>query len=188
VFIDLSQYEAGVQFLSGAFVDYSATGAVAHREGNRDPGAAPHGCYLCLEGRWCAISCWDEEEWASFCKAAEKPSWIMDPRFDSLASRKKHEAELNRLVAGWTRDKDASWIMHLFSDPQITFRQIWQSKEHPEIGPQHYRMVSYQLEDTPGRIRGPAPCLGEHNAEVFQSLLGLPPEEQQRLLENGALT
>jgi benzylsuccinate CoA-transferase BbsF subunit len=205
VYIDLSQYEAGVQFLSSACVAYSANGAVALRDGNRDPGAAPHGCYPCLEDRWCAISCWDEEEWARFCKATEKPSWLTDPRFESLASRKKHEAELNCLVADWTRDKDASWIMQhlqrsgvhaaavhtmrdLFSDPQVAFRQIWQSKEHPEIGPQHYRMVSYQLEDTPGRIRGPAPCLGEHNAEVFQSLLGLPPEEQQRLMENGALT
>ena len=205
VYIDLSQYEAGVQFLSNAVVNYSVTGAVAQRDGNRDPGAAPHGCYPCREGRWCAISCWDEEEWARFCNAADQPSWLKDPRFDSFANRKAYEAELNGAIAYWTQDKDVSWVMQrlqearvhagvvhtmrdLFSDPQIAFRHIWQKVEHPEIGPQHYRMLSYQLEDTPGKVHRPAPCLGEHNAEVFTSFLGLSPEEQQRLMENGVLS
>jgi crotonobetainyl-CoA:carnitine CoA-transferase CaiB-like acyl-CoA transferase len=53
--------------------------------------------------------------------------------------------------------------------------------QHPEMGAHHYRMVSYQLSETPGRVRRPAPCLGEHNREVFQSWLGLSEEEYRRL-------
>src|SRR5258708_15583418 len=63
VYIDLSQYEAGLQFMSGPLLNYSANAKVAGREGNRDPAVAPHGCYPCREGRWCVISCWDEREW-----------------------------------------------------------------------------------------------------------------------------
>src|SRR5437660_10533933 len=53
VYIDLSQYEAGLQFMSSALLDYSANGAIAGRDGNRDPVAAPHGCFLCRDGDWC---------------------------------------------------------------------------------------------------------------------------------------
>src|SRR2546428_3904226 len=44
VYIDLSQYEAGLQFLSPALLDYAANGVMAERRGNRDSAAEPHGC------------------------------------------------------------------------------------------------------------------------------------------------
>ncbi len=205
VYIDLSQYEAGLQFLSSALLDYSARGVIAHRNGNRDPVAVPHGCYPCRDGRWCVISCWDDAEWERFCHAAGQPSWLTDERFATILDRKRHERELNLLITAWTREQDAFSLMwhlqrhgvhaavvntmrDLFSDPQICFRQIWQEQEHPEIGRHHYRMVSYQLSRTPGRIRRPAPCLGEHNEEVFLNLLGLSRQEYQRLLEQGVFS
>jgi crotonobetainyl-CoA:carnitine CoA-transferase CaiB-like acyl-CoA transferase len=198
VYIDLAQYEAGLQFLSAALLDYSGNGVNGTRDGNRDPAAAPHGCYPCREGGWCVLSCWDEAEWQRLCSAAGQPAWLADGRFHSLAGRKQHESDLNAAIASWTSDKDAGWVMRhlqgagvhaaavntmrdLFSDPQIAFRNIWQQMQHPEMGAHHYRMVSYQLSETPGRVRRPAPCLGEHNREVFQSWLGLSEEEYRRL-------
>lgn len=205
VYIDLSQYEAGLQFLSSALLDYSGNGVIESRNGNRDPAAVPHGCYPCRDKQWCAISCWDDEEWTRFCNAAGQPSWLSDARFDSFSNRKKYEDALNAMIANWTRTCDAAWVMQhlqesgvhaavlntmrdLFSDPQLAFRSIWQEMEHPEIGPHRYRMVSYHLSETPGRVRTPAPCLGEHNAEVFRSWLGMPQEEYQRLYTEGAFS
>ncbi len=205
VYVDLSQYEAGLQFMSSALLNYSDHGVIESRDGNRDPAAAPHGCYPCRDGRWCVISCWDDEEWTRFCRAAEKQWWLSDPRFDSLLNRKKHEKELNLLIADWTRDRDASSVMYylqdrgvhaasvnrmrdLFSDPQIAFRNIWQEFEHPEIGPHHYRMVSYQLSETPGSVRQPAPCLGQHNEDVFLRWLGMSPAEYREFAEQGVFS
>jgi benzylsuccinate CoA-transferase BbsF subunit len=205
VYIDLSQYEAGVQFLSGALLNYSGNGVVGSRDGNRDPVAAPHGCYPCLDGRWCTITCWDQEEWERLCRAAEQASWLSDPRFKSPPSRKRYERALNPMIADWTRGHDASWIMaqlqayrvhaavvntmrDLFSDPQLVFRKIWQEQKHPEMGRHHYRMVSYELSETPGSIRGPAPCLGEHNLRVFVEELGLSQNEYQALWEQGVFS
>ncbi len=68
-------------------------------------------------------------------------------------------------------------VADLFEDSQLRFRRTWQAHDHPEIGRHHYRMVAYQLHDTPGRVRGPAPCLGEHNGEVFRDWLGLGADE-----------
>src|SRR5262249_23602089 len=43
-YIDLAQYEAGLQFISSALLEYAGDGRVAGRDGNRDRVAAPHGC------------------------------------------------------------------------------------------------------------------------------------------------
>jgi crotonobetainyl-CoA:carnitine CoA-transferase CaiB-like acyl-CoA transferase len=205
VYIDLSQYEVGLQFISSALLNYSGNGAVGCRGGNRDPAAVPHGCYPCRDGRWCVISCWDEEEWARFCRAADQPAWLSDARFESFQNRKENETLLNQSIAAWTQEQDARAVMNrlqrrgvhaaevntmadLFSDPQIAARNIWQELEHPEIGRHHYRMVSYHLSETPGSIRRPAPCLGEHNEEVFLGWLGLSPKEYQEFLEQGVFS
>src|SRR5207245_1909305 len=87
VHIDLSQYEAGLQFLGSALLDYSANGSVARRDGNRDPQISPHGCYPCRDGQWCVISCWDDPEWERLCRAADEPQCLSDDRFLSWSLR-----------------------------------------------------------------------------------------------------
>ncbi len=203
VSIDLSQYEAGLQFMASALLDYSANGAVAQRDGNRDQTAVPHGCYPCRDGEWCVISCWDDAEWERFCRAVDQASWLADTRFAGAESRKANEKELNRLISGWTRSRNAQAIMRhlqesgvhaavvntmkdLFSDPQLAARQVWQAFEHPEMGLQRYRMVSYQLTKTPGRVRRSAPCLGQDNEEVLSNWLGLDHQEYEELSRQGA--
>jgi crotonobetainyl-CoA:carnitine CoA-transferase CaiB-like acyl-CoA transferase len=205
VYIDLSQYEAGLQFLAGALLDYSANGVVACRDGNRDPEIAPHGCYPCRDGLWCVISCWDDGEWERFCRVAEKSHWLSDERFVTSSRRKEHERELNESIGEWTKDQDARRVMtrlqshgihaaqvntmrNLFSDPQIGFRDVWQKQTHPELGEHNYRMVSYDLSETPGRVRNAAPCLGADNEEVFIEWLGLSRSEYEELAAAGAFS
>lgn len=184
-YIDLAQYEAGLQFVAPALIQFSASGVVARRDRNRDAVAVPHGCYPCRDGEWCAISCWDDQEWIRLCEAAGRRAWPADPRFATADDRRRHEDELNALIASWTRGEDARAIMEclqasgvhagrvntmrdLFDDPQLAARELWQAHPHAELGRLRYRMVSYQLSRTPGRVRRAAPCLGEHTDEVFK--------------------
>jgi len=204
-FIDLSQYEAGLQFISGALLDYSANGVVARRDGNRDPVAAPHGCYPCRDDQWCVISCWDDAEWERLCRAAGKECWLSDERFKTAAGRKEHEAELNRLMASWTGDEDArrlacrlqtrgvhaahvNTVRDLFTDPQVAFREVWQKQTHPEMGEHSYRMASYSLSETPGGVRRAAPCLAQDNEEVFLNVAGLSEQTFRELEEQGVFS
>jgi len=92
-----------------------------------------------------------------------------------LQTRGVHAAKVNR-------------VRDLFIDPQIAFRNIWQQQEHPELGNHKYRMVSYELNETPGRVRGAAPCLGADNEEVFIEWLGLSRCEYEELSEHGAFS
>jgi len=204
-YIDLSQYETGVQFISSALLDYSANGAIATRDGNRDAVAAPHGCYPCKHDEWCVISCWDDQEWERLCHAADRSSWLSDARFVTLSQRKENEGELNQLIGAWTCEHSAAHLMwrlqtrgvhaakvnsiqDLFTDPQIAFRNIWQKHEHPEMGDHAYRMVSYELSEPPGSVRRAAPCLGADNEDVFRGWLGLSAREYEESSKRGAFS
>ncbi len=204
-FIDLAQYETGLQFVAPALLDYAVNGVSPRRNGNRDEVAVPHGCYPSRDGRWVVFSCWDDEEWARLAAATGDQSLVSDERLRSAPGRRGCEAELNDRLACWTRTRDASEItalLHrarvhaamvntmrdLYTDPQLAVRGTWQPHDHPELGPLRYRMVSYQLSETPGRVRSAAPCLGEHNTDVFRGWFGLSAEEYESLSAEGVFS
>ncbi len=201
--IDLSQYEAGLQFLSPAILDYDVNKRIAKRDGNRSPDAAPHGAYPCQgDDCWCAIAVFTEGEWKSFCKAIGNPSWTKDPGFATLSNRKANEEELDRLVGEWTRNFTAEQVMtkmqtagvaagvvqtceDLHSDPQLKHRNHFQQLEHPVIG-KHFCFTSgFRLSRTHGEPEKTGPCLGEHNEYVYTKMLGMSDEEFIKLLNDG---
>ena len=55
------------------------------------------------------------------------------------------------------------------------------------IGPVRMQGVYPHLSETPGRVRRGAPRLGEHNEEVYGSLLGLSPADIGTLREQGVI-
>lgn len=186
--IDLSQYETGLQFIAPPLLAQAAGGAVARRNRNRDSVAVPHGAFRCRDGRWCVLSCWDQAEWERFCRATGLLSLRADPRFQDAAARRANEPALDQAIGEWSGGRSASELMQtlqaarvhagvvqtmrdLFTDPQLQAREVWQPHAHPEMGVQRYRMSSYQLERTPGRVRGAAPCLGEHNDVVLKGFV-----------------
>jgi benzylsuccinate CoA-transferase BbsF subunit len=203
-YIDLSQYEAGLQFLAPALLDYEVNGRVMTRLGNRSPDAAPHGAYPCRgEDRWCVIAACSDEEWRALCRAAGRPEWAEDARFGSLAARKTHENELDALVAGWTEQRTPHEVMDtlqaagvragivsrlsdLFSDPQLAHREIWRELPHPELERFHYVAPPFALSETPAELRR-SPLLGEHNEHVYREILGLSQEEVDALTADGVI-
>src|SRR5438132_4974223 len=164
VSIDLSQYEAGLQFLSPALLAYAANGVIAKRNGNRDDVARPHGCYPCRDGQWIAISCWDAGERE---RLEHLGAPIDEKRIADWTSNHDAHELMVKLQGAGIHAAAVNTMKDLFSDPQLAVRNVWQPMEHAEIGLQHYRMTSYQLSETPGKVYRPAPCLGQDNDEVL---------------------
>lgn len=202
--IDLSQYETGLHFIAPALLDENVNGHTASRDGNRDPQAAPHGAFPCREGMWCTLSCWDEPEWRRLREVLGRPPSLEQPRFETLAGRKRHEAELEALIGEATRRWNAWELMEalqaagvraavvnrmqdLYSDPQLVYRNIWRKHPHTEIGELNYRFGSFDLSAAPGEITGPAPRLGEHNDLVFKQWMGFTDEEYRQLVEQSVI-
>jgi formyl-CoA transferase len=68
-----------------------------------------------------------------------------------------------------------------FADPHLQERQAYVDIEHPQVGVEWLYGMSWLLSGTPGRVRAPAPQLGQHNEYVLRHLLGLPAPELERL-------
>lgn len=105
-YIDLSQYECAVQFMTPLLLDYEVNGRIADRVGNYSPYAAPHGVYPCrprhTDDRWCLIAVYTDDEWKRFCNVIGNPPWTKDPRYSTLRARREHADEVDRLVETWT--------------------------------------------------------------------------------------
>ncbi len=202
-YIDLSQYEAALQFLAPLLLDFIVNGRVAEREGNRCSYAAPHGAYPCKgEDKWCVIAVFTDEEWERFCQVIGNLPWTKDTRFNTLLNRKRNEEELDRLVAEWTKNFTAEEIMvtlqssgiaagmvhtceDIGQDPQLKYRhQYWQLK-HPVIGEYACDSPGFRLSKTPVELHRPSPCLGEHTEYVCTKILGMPDDKFFELLQAG---
>lgn len=75
----------------------------------------------------------------------------------------------------------------LLDNRQLAYRDYFTSLEHPWSG----RSVTvpgspYQFSETPWRLQGPAPRLGEHTSEIL-SELQIDPEQQAVLLKAGVI-
>jgi crotonobetainyl-CoA:carnitine CoA-transferase CaiB-like acyl-CoA transferase len=58
----------------------------------------------------------------------------------------------------------------VFNDPQIQYRKVIEEVEHPEIGKVRVLRIPVEFSETPSRIRGPAPMLGQHTKEILKEL------------------
>ena len=119
-YLDMSQYEAGVQFMAPLVLDYVVNNRVLSRMGNKNDCAAPHNAYRCQgEDRWCAIAVFTDEEWESFCNVIGNPALKDDPRFITLKARKENEDDLDRLVEEWTINCSAEEVMNLMQQAGV---------------------------------------------------------------------
>jgi len=56
------------------------------------------------------------------------------------------------------------------------------------IGKHLCEMMAMRFSETPGDIRTPAPCLGEHSEYVYREMLGMSAEEYATLDKEGVFT
>jgi len=205
-YVDLAQLEVSVAALGPALMEFLADGREPRRLGNRSLRAAPHGCYPCRgDDRWCAIAVFGEDDWARFRRALGDPAWARAPRFASLALRREHEDALDAQVAAWTRERDAAAVMEALQaqgvaagvvqdvedlarrDPQLAARGFFEELEHLAKGTVVATGVPLGLTGTPGRSGPAGAALGQDNAYVFGTLLGLSPQEIRACAEAGAI-
>ena len=203
-YFELSQYEAGVHWLTPSILDYTVNGRVADRQGNRQPDAAPHGAFRCAADRWCVIAITSDSQWQLLCNAMGASSLADDPRFLTLQDRKTNEDELDRLVEQWTTQRDAFDVMHtlqglgvpagvvqtgedlLEHDPQLRHRNFYQRLDHPALGSYRAPQASFRLSAAPCELQR-VRLVGEDTYEVLSESLGLSEEEIEQFALAGAL-
>ncbi len=190
VTIDVAQVEATAYTLGTTYLDAAINNYDPQPRGNRDPVAAPHGCYRCQgEDRWCVISVRSDEEWKKFCAAMGRTELAADSRFADPRSRVKNAPELDGIVQEWTVKRSAEEIMRmlqkngiaagvvqsgadLLADKQLRHRDYFARFSESPIGPFEIPRSALRfggMSQDPLRLPSP---LGADTDAILQEILG----------------
>jgi crotonobetainyl-CoA:carnitine CoA-transferase CaiB-like acyl-CoA transferase len=202
-YIDHAQLETSVHFLAPLLLDLQLNGRTAARRGNREDYAAPNNAYRCAgNDRWIALSVTTDDEWRALCDVLGMSGPADDPRFATLVGRRRHEAQLDALIAARTADEEPFSLAErllaagvpagvvykaedLFADLQIRHRRFFRRVQHAEIGEHAVHGQSFRISGLePGPARA-APLLGEHTAEVCRDVLGMSDDEIAEYVASG---
>jgi crotonobetainyl-CoA:carnitine CoA-transferase CaiB-like acyl-CoA transferase len=198
-FVDVSAVESLAAMLGDSFMEYSLTGRVPTRNGNRHSEMAPHGCYPCKADEWLSIAVRSDLEWRQLCEAMEAPALTAHPHYSSATARQANSRELDEILAAWTRTRDAREVeaalrgrgvaafKSLNSIDLISDAHLWKREFYCHVEDSKGRSIPivgapWRMSATPASIHRAAPLLGEHNDYVLGELLGLSSEERQRLI------
>jgi crotonobetainyl-CoA:carnitine CoA-transferase CaiB-like acyl-CoA transferase len=202
--IDLSMYEVMEMMLVEPLLEYSFSGREPAVVANRDPWISPHNCYKAAGDaeQWVAIAVGTQNEWRALCAAMGQPQLADEPRFSTLAARKRSEEELDHIITRWTSTRDRWEITEklqragvaaiptfldtdLMSDPHLRERGYFVEMEHPEVGRRPLAGVPYSMSLTPCRVRKAAPCLGADTEAVLSRVLGYSADQIAELRDSG---
>ena len=208
--LELAMQDAMLQYIRVAFAAQATSGRPAQRNGAKILSgiSAPSGVYPCKPGGpndyvYVYTSRANPAHWRHLLEVIERADLIGDPRFETTQARAEHEAEVDALIAAWTRRHDKREAMRLLSaagvpagavldtmelqsDPDFQRRGIMQVMQHPSCGP--FKMPAWPVRhDGEALPLAPAPLLGQHTGEILGDWLGLSATEVEELRADGAI-
>ena len=204
-YIDQSQAESALHFLTPVLLDHAANGRSEDGVGNADPDYAPHGVYPALgDDRWVAIVCKTDEHWRLLCSAMNRGSLVHHESFVTLAARHKNRGQLDQIISEWTRGFTAHAVEQLLQkvgipayavqdsndvshDPQLAARGYLTEIVHPVSGKTVVEGSRFLLSRTPAIAARPAPTIGGDNQYVLESILGYDQDRITELIAAGVL-
>ena len=196
--VDAALYESVLQVMESLVAEYDVMGIVRERAGSILPGIAPSNVYPCADGEY-MIGANGDAIFARLCKAMERPELAADPRYATHIARGRHQAELDAIIADWTRTLtidalEALMIAHsvpagrvyrapdMLEDPHFAAREAIAEVAHPVHVRIRMQNCFPKLSESPSRIRRAAPIApGADNDAILGDLLGLDADELARL-------
>lgn len=205
-YLDLSQIECLLSTMPRYLIDASLGRPQPAPGGNRHPEMAPHGIFPASgTDRWVSISVPDDECWKRLKGLAEGQTWAEDPALDSASRRIEQAAALEDGLAAWTRgwERDdlvqtlrragipASPVLCIeeqMRDPHFQARGLRRPIVDPDYGPEKVYATPWRFDDFEAKVTGSSPRLGEHNRDVFETLLGLSKNEVDALIASDVIS
>ena len=202
--VDSSLYESVLQVMESMIPDYTTTGYIRERSGSFLPGIAPSNVYKCKDGDY-LIGANQDTVFGRLCAAMDRPELAKDPRYIDHINRGKNQLELDALIEDWTKtltvdELEALMIKagvpagkiyrapEMLADPHFAAREAIIDVAHPRWGTLKMQNVFPKLSATPGNVRSIAPqTVGQDNAEVYGSILGLTATELADLESRGLI-
>lgn len=185
--IDLPLLEPMISVLGPEAAMYKVSGEKPKRTGSRSLTTSPRNVYETSDGRFIAMSASIQAMAERVFRAIGRADMIEDPKFRTNTDRVRNIDECDGIVAAFIAARTLAENMAIFEAAEVTANPVYEIDQLIEDPHVHERGVLVEapdaeagsvlmhniiprLSETPGRLRVPAPSLGQHNAEILSSL------------------
>ncbi|UCC60601.1 MAG: CoA transferase [Dehalococcoidia bacterium] len=182
---------------------YLMTGQEPPRLGNRMIEVTPFNIYPAKDG-YVVIAIVTVGKWERLLGVLGREDLKDVPEYRSQVDRVKHMDVIDSMVEEWSRERTVNEIVALLrpldlpcsavptfgqvtEDPQLASREMQVEVEQLISGKLKVPGSVFKMSETPGDPSQPAPFVGQHNAEVYSSLLGYDSETIDRLQREGVI-
>ncbi|MEK6712278.1 MAG: CoA transferase [Nitrospinota bacterium] len=201
-YIDTALTDAGLGYTFWQASQFFPSGEPPVPRGSAHEMTAPYQALRCKDG-YLVLGAASQATWERTCKVLGREDLIAHPDYldDGRRSAKYQQLarELEGEFAKRTRDE---WIALLdaakvpcgpildmaeaFAHPQIRARGMAVEVDHPKAGRVTVLGFPPKLSETPGKVRTPAPTLGQHTDEVLREA-GKSEDDIRRLRAGGVV-
>jgi crotonobetainyl-CoA:carnitine CoA-transferase CaiB-like acyl-CoA transferase len=186
-FIDVSMLDSIVSWLGYFPHHYWHAGEEPARVGMRHHYVTPYGPYLAGDGEYVNLAVASASDWEVFCrKVIEKPELLEDPRFATVAGRRKNRAVLEETIENVFLERDHQhWLEQLKKAelPYGVVRGIAQVLAHPQVAA---RKLIREAESPVGKVPVIASALKMSASEArYDRIPGLGEQTEPILKELG---
>src|SRR6516162_6304799 len=207
--LQVAMQDAMLHYMRVPFSRTQLTGKAMMRDGtsrSTPGGLTPNALYPCKPGGpndyvyvFCSRA--NPEHWQRLLKVIGREDLQGDERYDTQVARSKRGAEVDAIIAAWTRQHSKEEAMRLFgaagvpagavfdtlelmNDPSFAERGIMQTIDHPTTG--KVKMPAWPVRfDGAAPMVKPSPLLGQHVDDVLGSWLGMDAKELAALRQDG---
>lgn len=206
--VEVSMHDAMYPSLTSNLGSYYQKGHVVPRTANRHGGlaVAPYNVYPTNDG-WMAIFCATDAHWPLLCRLMGQEALLADDRFANTVGRAQYMEEIDALVSAWSQQftrNDLTAILNeagvpcgpvltldeVADDPHLKQRQMIIDLDHPLKGPIKVIGCPLKFYSEDGALEFdvlPAPGIGQHNDEVYTSLLNYSAADLDRFRAEGII-
>jgi CoA:oxalate CoA-transferase len=199
-YIDISMLDCQVTMMENAFARYFATREIPGPLGSRHPVATPFQAFEANDGNFVIALLSDNvEQWANFCRVIERPELGSDRRYTTNLLRTTNYDQLYKELQGTFKIRPTKFWIEILSaagipcgpvntipevinDPQVKHRRMISEIPHKELGSWKVANTPFNFSsDIPNQRIKPAPELSEHTEQILNEILGITPEEIEKL-------
>lgn len=176
---------------------------VPGQSGNDHPTSSPTGVFPTSNG-YMNIAAMGNDIFARLCRVLEIDALVGDERYTTVALRARNRPSLNAAISEQTaRRTTDEWITLMnaagvpcgpiygmdetFADPQVQHLGMSKTVQHAKLGPMELVGQAVILSRTALGEFTSAPDRGEHNQDVYGSMLSLTPQALERLSREGVI-
>lgn len=175
------------------------------RIGNRYESTYPYDTFPTVDGENIVIGCANDKFWGILCGMMNRTDLITHPDMETNANRVKNHKMIKPIVTEWTKTQDSKELVdallekgvpaapiynikQVTEDPQIAgAREMFVEAEYPKAGKIKITNSHIKMSETNPGFHTPSPTLGQHNEEIYASLLGYQEADLAQLKEKGVI-